>query len=160
MFKYRKVFTLLLAFAMVIGVFAPVAHGQALTDSKAGLADKIIDTGEKYLGTPYDFGAPYGQTQTFDCSSFTKTIFAKNGIDLPRVSRDQADVGQYVPRSELQKGDLVFFSTRDSDGRIAHVGVYVGGGKVLHTWGPGGVRFESMNSGWLDDAYITARRVL
>lgn len=160
MFKQKKVLTLLLAFTMVIGVFAPVAHGQALTDSDAGLADRIIQTGEKYLGTPYKFGARYGQTETFDCSSFTKTVFAKNGIQLPRVSEDQARMGQHVSRSQLQKGDLIFTSTRDSHGKIAHVAIYVGGGKVLHTWGPGGVRFENMNSGWLDKNYITARRVL
>lgn len=51
---------------------------------------KTILYGEQYLGTPYEFGADYGQTKTFDCSSFTKTVFAKIGINLPRVSRDQA----------------------------------------------------------------------
>lgn len=150
-----------LLFALMAGVFAPVAAGQAF--AKTGVsssADEIINDGKKYLGTPYDLGAPYGQTRTFDCSSFTKTIFAENGIQLPRLSKQQANIGEPVSRSNLQKGDLVFFSTKSSNGQIAHVGLYIGNGQLLHTWGPGGVRIDDMNSGWLDSSYISARRVL
>lgn len=150
----------LLALTMVAGLFAPLANGQALAYTESSVADEIIEDGKKYLGTPYEFGAPYGQTGTFDCSSLMKTIFAENGIHLPRSSQQQAKMGEYVSRSALQKGDLVFFSTNDSNGRIGHVGVYAGRGKLLHTWGPGGVRIDNINSGWLDDSYITARRVL
>lgn len=168
MFKKAKFLKLILALTLLVGTVAPIANEQALAstgdrsyvDEGSSLANEIIDDGEKYYGTPYDFGAPYGQTETFDCSSLMKTIFAENGIDLPRTSRQQAQVGEPISRSELQKGDLVFFSTSDSNGRIAHVGVYAGNGKLLHTWGPGGVRLDNMNSGWLDDSYITARRVL
>lgn len=123
-------------------------------------ADRIIATGEKYLGTPYKFGAPTGQTKTFDCSSFTHQVFKENNVNLPRSSRSQATVGQDVARSDLQKGDLVFFKLRGRESLgIGHVGIYAGNGKLLHTWGPGGVRYDNMSDGWLDWGYVKAKRV-
>ncbi|QGQ93720.1 gamma-glutamyl hydrolase [Paenibacillus psychroresistens] len=120
----------------------------------------LILDGEKYLGRPYDFGAAYGQTKTFDCSTFTKTVFNENGIFLPRVSRDQATTGKYVSKSNLIVGDLVFFTTTHSKGRIGHVGIYVGDGQMIHTYGEGGVRYVSINKDWWKDHYVTARRVI
>ncbi|TBL69831.1 NlpC/P60 family protein [Paenibacillus thalictri] len=121
---------------------------------------KLVLDARKYLGTPYDFGAKYGQTKTFDCSSFMKTIFAQNGITLPRVSRDQALEGKYVSKSNLETGDLVFFTTKDSKGKIGHVGMYVGNGMMIHTYGEGGVKYSSINSDWWKDHYVTARHIL
>lgn len=123
------------------------------------LADKIIATGDKYLGTPYQFGARSGQTRTFDCSSFTQYIFGQNGIKLLRTSRSQSTQGTYVAKSDLRKGDLLFFKTSKSNGEVAHVAVYVGNGKILHTYGPGGVRYDSL-SGWWGNTYLFAKRVI
>lgn len=136
---------------------APAAAASISSYSKAG---SIIATGNRYLGTRYDFGAPAGVTYAFDCSSFTQYVFKQNGIYLPRTSRAQATKGYYVSRSNLRKGDLVFFSTRSSGGRIAHVGIYAGNGKILHTYGAGGVKYSSLNSSWWSSHYITARRVI
>jgi cell wall-associated NlpC family hydrolase len=125
------------------------------------LADRIIKTGEKYMGTPYKYGASSNQTNYFDCSSFVQRVFKENGINLPRTSRQQATVGTYVPKSQLQKGDLVFFTTSRYPDRISHVGIYAGNNKILHTWGPGGVRYDDMNGmKWLRESYVTARRVI
>jgi cell wall-associated NlpC family hydrolase len=124
------------------------------------LADKIIKTGEKYLGTPYKFGARSGQTNVFDCSSFVQYVYGVNGIKLPRSSRQQATVGTTIPRSQIQKGDLLFFKTSHSNGRIGHVGIYAGNNKVLHTWGPGGVRYDSLSTPWLDKGFVLAKRVI
>jgi cell wall-associated NlpC family hydrolase len=126
---------------------------------------KIILRARTYLGTPYDFGADYGQTRTFDCSSFTKTVFARNGIYLPRVSRDQARRGDYVSKRNLKVGDLVFFSTPSREKysglkEIGHVGIYAGNGKMIHTYGKGGVKYGSITSGYWEDKYITARRII
>lgn len=124
------------------------------------LADQIIKTGEKYLGTPYKFGAPSGQTNVFDCSSFVQYVYGQHGIKLPRTSRQQYTVGKSVSKSQLQKGDLVFFKLRSSNGRIAHVGIYAGNNKILHTWGKGGVQYDSMSAGWLEWGYVGAKRVI
>jgi peptidoglycan DL-endopeptidase LytE len=120
----------------------------------------IILDARKYLGTPYVFGAKYGQTETFDCSSFVKTVYAQNGIDLPRVSRNQALEGKYISRSNLQVGDLVFFTTKDSGSKIGHVGIYVGDGMMIHTYGDGGVKYSTIESGWWNNHYVTARRMI
>ncbi|WP_246333867.1 C40 family peptidase [Thermoactinomyces mirandus] len=127
---------------------------------QAALADKIIATGEKYLGTPYEFGAKSGQTNTFDCSSFVQHVYKENGIDLPRNSRQQSQVGQTVSKSEIQKGDLLFFELRSNPGRIGHVGIYAGNNKILHTWGPGGVRYDDLSDGWLKEGFVKAKRVI
>ena len=127
----------------------------------SALADQIIKTGEKYMGTPYKYGASSNQTNYFDCSSFVQRVFKENGINLPRSSRQQAKVGTHVPKSQLQKGDLVFFTTSRYPDRISHVGIYAGNNKILHTWGPGGVRYDDMNGmKWLRESYVTARRVI
>ncbi|WP_438448310.1 C40 family peptidase [Gorillibacterium sp. sgz5001074] len=144
-----------------LAITAPAPAAAAAIEINAlSKADAIIATGNKYLGTPYQFGAPSGVTSVFDCSSFTQYVYKKNGIYLPRSSREQATKGYYVSRSNLRKGDLVFFSTRSSGGKIAHVGIYAGYGKILHTFGAGGVRYSSLGSDWWSSHYITARRVI
>lgn len=126
---------------------------------------KTIFYGRQYLGTPYKFGAKMGQTRTFDCSSFTKTVYAKIGITLPRVTRDQAKRGTYVSKNNLKVGDLLFFSTpgrvnKKGYDKIGHVGIYVGHGTMLHTYGEGGVKYSTITKGWWKDHYVTARRVI
>jgi peptidoglycan endopeptidase LytE len=75
------------------------------------------------VGTPYHYGGttPAG----LDCSGFVLQVFTPLGVRLPRVSADQAQVGQPVAVQDLQPGDLVFFDT-EGGGRISHVGIYLG----------------------------------
>ena len=69
----------------------------------------------------------------FDCSGLTYNIYGEMGVDLPRVARDQAKVGQKVPYKELIYGDLIFFgSTNKRSKRINHVGIYLGDGWFAH----------------------------
>ena len=83
-------------------------------------ADELIAFGAKFLGTPYEFGAASGQTNTFDCSSFVRHVFNQIlSIDLPRVSYDQAQKGKEIAIDQIRKGDLLFFSARGLD--IGHV---------------------------------------
>jgi lipoprotein Spr len=131
---------------------AKPAH--AATVSASTTANKIIATGQRYLGVPYQFGAKSGRTDRFDCSSFTQYVFKQNGISIPRDSRQQSKVGTYVGRNNLQPGDLVFFYSP-----IHHVAIYMGNGKLLHTFGKQGVTITNF-SGWWSSHYSTARRVL
>lgn len=144
-----------------LAVMATPAHAASVTTS-ATRADKIISTGLKYKGTPYVFGAKSGRTSAFDCSSFTQYLFKKQGISLPRSSRQQAKVGTYVAKSNLKKGDLVFFWTSHTGkGKVGHVAIYMGNGKILHTYKKGiGVTTSSLNSSYWKSHYMTARRVL
>jgi cell wall-associated NlpC family hydrolase len=125
------------------------------------LADQVIAAGEKYLGTPYEFGASSSTTSEFDCSSFTQRAFKEVGIKLPRSSRQQSTVGQAIAKSELQKGDLVFFrSAGSSSDRITHVAIYAGNNKLLHTFGKPGVTYTEFEGTSWEKRFVTARRVL
>lgn len=127
----------------------------ALRDKQA---DELLAYGMTFAGTPYEFGASPDQTATFDCSSFVKRVFADTlGIDLPRVSYDQAKEGQEVKIEDLRKGDLLFFGARGLD--IGHVGIYAGDNQILHTYSKKyGVRLEAFSDSW-KGRFVTARRV-
>ncbi|GGA47657.1 hypothetical protein GCM10007416_21000 [Kroppenstedtia guangzhouensis] len=128
------------------------------SEQNNSFGDKIIATGEKYMGTPYKYGANYARDGKFDCSAFTQHVFKQNGVNLPRSSRSQSKVGVEVPRNQIQKGDLLFFKLRGQS-QIGHVAIYAGNGKVLHTWGPGGVRYDKLSTPWLDQGFVKATRV-
>ena len=93
--------------------------------------DKIIETAEAFLGVKYIWAA--NGPSAFDCSGFTKYVFKKNGISLPRYSGHQANIGTKVNFSELKKGDLVFFDTAKEFKHIVnHVGIYIGHNRFIH----------------------------
>jgi len=81
---------------------------------------------ESFLGTPYAWGA--NGPNTFDCSGFTKYVYAHFGISIGRTTYDQIAEGQYVSRGDLQPGDLVFFGS----GSPHHVGMYIGNDSYIH----------------------------
>src|SRR5688572_5121747 len=85
--------------------------------------DELITSARQFLGMPYSWGS--AGDGGFDCSGFTNKVYAENGYDLPRTSREQYRVGQPVNRSELAMGDLLFFVTQPGDQRITHVAMYV-----------------------------------
>jgi cell wall-associated NlpC family hydrolase len=108
------------------------------------------------LGKPYQWGAQ--GPDRFDCSGLVCHVYGSLGVDMPRVSRDQARRGDEVARGKLQPGDLVFFAT---DGKsINHVGIYIGDDEFVHA----PRRHEPVRTDRLDNAYWrqryrTARRV-
>lgn len=131
--------------------------------SLAGNRDELISYAKQFLGVPYDFGATtYEQSKAFDCSSFTRHVFKRFGISLPRLARDQAKLGTPVERSSLQTGDLIFFTVPgrfESDKIPGHVGIYIGNGKMIHTWGEPGVEISSIDNGYWHDSILSMRRV-
>ena len=128
---------------------SPTTPAPAPSTSASGQA--VLNYAYKFLGTPYVWG---GSTPSgFDCSGFTSYVYRNFGVNLPRVSRAQATVGTKVAYSDLQAGDLVFFGS----GSISHVGIYIGGGNMIHSPRPGkSVEISTMKY----HNFITARRVL
>ena len=121
------------------------------------LSTQIERTAKSHLGKTYEWGAngPY----TFDCSGFTKAVFAQYGIDIPRVSRDQAKEGRIVPRNYLSKGDLIFFDSKKSS-RVSHVGIYLGEGAFIHaSSSKHRVVISSLNSNYYSKHFKWGRRV-
>ncbi|WP_088226512.1 C40 family peptidase [Desulfosporosinus sp. FKB] len=106
-------------------------------------------------GTPYVFG---GTTRSgFDCSGFTKYVYANSGISLPRTSYAQFASGSPVSKNDLQPGDLVFFTTYTSG--ASHVGIYMGGGRFIHASNPNsGIEVSSLGDSFYASRYLGARR--
>lgn len=105
---------------------------------------KLISEGAKHIGTPYVWGGT--TTSGFDCSGFTRYVYKKvTGKTIPRTSGAQYAGAKKISKSQLQKGDLVFFSA--SGGRITHVAMYAGGGKLLHAAG-NSVKYQSLAGYW------------
>ena len=92
----------------------------------------IVATAQKFLGLPYLWGGTSGFG--FDCSGLVHLVYRAHGIVVPRDSDPQSKVGYAVDRSQLQPGDLVFFS---SGGSAYHVAIYAGGGMVIDSPSPG-----------------------
>lgn len=122
-------------------------------------AIKIVQEAKKLLGTPYKYGAT--GPNRFDCSGFTKYVFKKCGIDIPRTSKTQAKIGKKVSKSSLQIGDLVFFNSNGKGTTISHVGIYIGNGKFIHASSGSkySVIISDITTGNYNKRYVTARRV-
>ncbi|TVY08919.1 NlpC/P60 family protein [Paenibacillus cremeus] len=145
--------------AMVSTAFAAPASVTP-TASASILASRIVNTALSYQGkVKYVFGARDQQRLIFDCSSYTQYMFQLNGVSLPWGSKAQSHVGSYVPKSQLQPGDLVMFSV-STPGQINHVGIYIGNGQFINNLPHKGVTISNLNSSYWTSHYITARRVL
>lgn len=152
--------TLSLTIAFSAGTMFTNTHSAYAATASASIADNVIATGKQFLGVPYQFGASSNRTNAFDCSSFTQHVFKQNGISIPRSSKQQSKAGNFVPRAQLQPGDLVFSDT-NRDGVINHVSLYIGNGQLLHTYRVGiGVTISKFAGSTWDRTYVTARRVL
>jgi cell wall-associated NlpC family hydrolase len=82
------------------------------------------------LGKPYQWGAT--GPGTYDCSGLTVAAWARAGIALLHYTGYQWDAGPHVPLGQLQRGDLLFYATKDSDpSTIHHVGIYIGNGLMV-----------------------------
>jgi len=86
---------------------------------------RIVGYARHLIGIRYSYGGT-SPTSGFDCSGFTRFVYAHFGIDLPHYSGAQFGIGRRVSRGRLLPGDLVFF-----DG-LGHVGIYVGDGRFIH----------------------------
>lgn len=144
------------------------SSNEGTTGSNQTKIAKVISTGKKYLGTPYEYGSDRNTTKTFDCSDFVRQAYKEAlGITLPSDSRKQGtwvkDNGTAKSSiSSLKAGDLVFFmsykgsaesaykNVDKSKEKITHVALYLGNGEMLHTYSQasGGVRIDKLDGAW------------
>ena len=97
-------------------------------DGISNTAVDLIEYAKQFLGNPYVYGGT-SLTNGTDCSGFTMRIFEHFGYGLSRTSREQANNGTRVSLSEIQPGDLLFYS---HGGSIGHVAIYIGNGQIIH----------------------------
>ncbi len=98
----------------------------------AAVRKRVIRTAAVLKGRPYRYGA--SGPSSFDCSGYTRYVFAKNGITLPRTSSSQYRAARRISKASAKPGDLVFFG---SGSRVYHVGIYAGNGRMWHSPRPG-----------------------
>jgi cell wall-associated NlpC family hydrolase len=114
---------------------------------------RVVSFARHYLGVRYSYGGS-SPTSGFECSGFTRYVYANFGIHLPHYSGGQFDLGRRVSRAALRPGDLVFF-----DG-LGHVGIYVGGDRFIHAPHTGTRVSIDPLEGWYGARYDGARRVI
>ncbi len=122
-----------------------------------GSGYEITGTALGLRGTPYREGGadPAG----FDCSGFVQYVFAQHGVKVPRRVTDQFRAGKDVPSSQLEPGDLVFFSTVAPG--ASHVGIALGGDEFVHAPSSAGdVRVEHLSVSYWATRFVGARRVI
>jgi cell wall-associated NlpC family hydrolase len=123
------------------------------------LREEIVNTAERFLGVPYQWGGTSPKTG-FDCSGLTAAVYELNGLKLPRSSKKQWLAGTPVDRHELSKGDLVFFATAGGR-KVSHVGIYVDDDKFIHSPRKGKkIRYGSLSKGYFKSRYLGARNYL
>lgn len=115
---------------------------------------QVVSIAMQYLGVPYVWAAA-DPSVGFDCSGLTTYVFAKVGVSLPHYAAAQYQLGAPVSRDELQPGDLVFFRG------LGHMGMYIGGGNMIHAPRTGDVvKISSLSDPYYVANWVGARRVL
>lgn len=124
----------------------------------SGSGSAVVAYAQQYLGTPYAYGGtgPGG----FDCSGFTRYVYANFGVTLAHGATPQLNSGYSVSKSDLQPGDLVFFfGTYNTSSAASHVGIYVGSGQFIHASTSQGVIISSLSETYYANRYLGACRV-
>jgi cell wall-associated NlpC family hydrolase len=92
------------------------------------LRNRVLTQAAALKGRPYRYGAM--GPKAFDCSGYTKYVYAKAGISLPRIAQQQLRTSHRISKAAIRPGDLVFFT---SGGYAYHVAIYAGNGMVWHS---------------------------
>ena len=135
---------------------APVSRPRDKSNPATG--DMVVREAMQYLGVRYVWGG--GSNQGLDCSGFIYVVFSAFAPDLLRMaSYDYFRMGIPVTQSELQPGDLVFFTTYAPG--ASHVGIYVGDHRFLHaSSSASAVAVSSLDEGYYTARYVGARRLV
>jgi hypothetical protein len=114
----------------------------------------LIDASD---ATPYRYG---GSTPDgFDCSGFVQYLYSISfQMLMPRTSADLALLGTIVPRRDLQRGDLIFFSLNGS--RVDHVGIFLGDDRFAHASTSRGVAIGSLRKPWYETRFAFGTRII
>jgi murein DD-endopeptidase len=121
--------------AMLIGLFSFALIGCASASAPAqpskpaaSVAERAADQAARLVGKPYRYGG--SDSAGFDCSGLVQYSYRQAGRAVPRSTQEQRRVSRLIARSELRRGDLLFF---DQEGtKNSHVAIYVGGGEMVH----------------------------
>ena len=117
----------------------------------------IINEAVRFQGLEYLWGgmSAYG----YDCSGFTYNMLKANGYIIPRDATDQSKRGLQIDKKHVQPGDLLFFAYEEGKGRLHHVGIYYGDGKMIHSPTPGKkIMVQTIAGSFYEKEWIETRR--
>jgi hypothetical protein len=149
-------------FPIAIPLPAPRRPAPAPGGDARARAVPVLRTADRYLGVPYRWGGTSPRTG-FDCSGFVQYAYAREGVELPRTSRQQAAAGarRATRWGDAGPGDLVMFA--EPGAAISHVAFYAGNGRILHASSSGGgVRYDDLDTRrgrWYRERLVAVRRV-
>jgi peptidoglycan DL-endopeptidase CwlO len=127
--------------------------GSASTPRASSRGARVASIATRYLGIPYRWGGSSPSTG-FDCSGFVMYLYRQVGVSLPHNAAMQYRHGRAVSRGSLRRGDVVFFN------RLGHNGIYLGGGRFIHSPSTGDVvKISRLDEGWYGSRYVGARRL-
>ena len=143
----------------------PITHaGRSRASSLSTLTDSIVATATEAMGRPYAYGGTGAGGGGFDCSGLIQHAYGRHGIALPRRSTDQAREGRKIERQLklLATADILTFSNRG--GRVTHVGLYIGGGRFIHS-ATRGVQVSTLSADdpygrWWYQRWVGVRRIV
>lgn len=141
--------------ALVISLIG-TTNIQAEETKDIKIEDQLISNAKTHLGSPYLFGGT--SQEGFDCSGFSQEVFKQTGIEIPRTTGEQFEMGIAVKKEDLQKGDLIFFETIRKG--PSHLGIYIGDNKFIHSSSSKGVSISKLDDPYYwGPRYLGARRV-
>ena len=146
-------------YIILMALLALLASGCATgAHLRGGLfGEKLVSTARKAIGVKYKFGGN-SPSRGFDCSGLVDWAFRKNGVNVPRSTGALYSQGSRVKKKDLLPGDLVFFDISGSG--PSHVGIYSGGGRMVHAPSTGAkVREESINIKYWTKRFLGGRRI-
>lgn len=119
----------------------------------------IAEWAKQWTGTPYVWGGN-SLSSGVDCSGLVQQVYKHFGVNVSRTTYSQIGEGKSIKMNELQAGDMVFFDTNPGVKGPDHVGIYLGGGKMIHAPRPGkSVEITDLTSGYYQNAFMGGRRV-
>lgn len=125
----------------------------------AEVTNRLINEARSWLGVPYLWGG--NNRNGVDCSGFVLQVY-KGALDikLPRTAATQCEWCTNIKREALTPGDLVFFdTTKDRNGRVSHVGMYIGNGQMIHASSSKGVIISSIEGNYYSKRLLSGGKV-
>lgn len=148
---------------MVEADIAARENSKGISAETDELLNDLLSEARSHLGKGYSRGSK--GPRAFDCSGFSSYVFRQFGYNLSPSSRDQYNQGEKVDRKELRKGDLVFFTGRNSKGGVGHVGIVVdadekGNFTFIHAATSKGITVSSCKEPYYASRFIGGKRII
>lgn len=119
--------------------------------------ERVIEEVNKWIGVKYRYGG--NSSEYVDCSAFVRNVYWQLGWILPRTTAEQIQYGYTVSKDDMYIGDLIFFDT-NGNGRVSHVGIYLGDNRFAHSSKSRGVTTNRLNQTYYVKTFLCVKRMV